>query len=459
MITLYVYLMEFIYRKRELSVAFANYTIWLLSAYSLMMAGLFLWLAYGSAIVFAISILFEMVLYFVLVVEPTFFGKGEGFVWQLHPGWAFLMLLFIFVSELFMGAVLDMQIIGGSFVSAIPASPLSGTSGMIILNALGNGFWFVAMVTGSTWFLAMMGIEMGALVAFKLRETRQKEQRVRLGLMMGCFAIAAVYFPSIYYSTMFPSLPTGTAVPVLGWSMGIGSAQLAPSVFVAVIATYAIIGGLVILFGRRVVCSTFCTAPLMYQGTTIDSMKTFNRTSPVARKYLGSAFSKVYSVTTGVVMASLVGASAISYLDAVGTLKVSIGGTDPTMFLFAFYFGVLWYVMFVTIPYTGDYNCVTMGWCYTGTITQAFSSIGFFRLRAKDKSVCRNCVSKDCGKACPVGNVDMVTHLKDAGEFRSSKCCGVGECVEACPYHNLYIYDVRHWMRQRSSKSSPPTAT
>ncbi|MGP8076058.1 MAG: hypothetical protein ACLP8Y_04915, partial [Thermoplasmata archaeon] len=62
---------------------------------------------------------------------------------------------------------------------------------------------------------------------------------------------------------------------------------------------------------------------------------------------------------------------------------------------------------------------------------------------------CKDCTTLDCAKGCPVALVDMPGHFRSTGEFRSSKCCGVGDCVEACPYDNLYISDVRHWIRGR----------
>lgn len=459
MIALFVYLMEYLYRHHQLAGGFSRYLVRLLAIYSLMMAGLFLWIFYGNGTAFAISILLEMVVFFDAVVRPEALAGDLAAPWQLQARWAFTVLSGIFVAEIFMGAVLDVQIDPSDFVGALRVLPLSGDLPTVLLNAVSNGFWFLATVASSTWFLVMMGVEMGALVAFKFRETRHLENRIRLGLMLGCYAAFAVFYPSIYFRLVSPQAPDPSTVPVLGWSMGIGSYPLAVGVFTAVLLTYVITGSLVVLFGRRVVCSTFCTAPLMYQGTAIDSMKTFNRSSPVARKYLSSRFSKTYSLTMGLVMGSLVLASLLSYLDSTGTLNVSVQGTDPTVFFFALYFSVLWYLMFVTIPYTGTYNCVTMGWCYTGTITQAFQKIGFFKLKVRSKQVCKDCTTLDCAKGCPVGLVDMPGHFRTRGEFRSTKCCGVGDCVEACPYDNLYIYDVRHWLRGRLGLKARPTPT
>jgi polyferredoxin len=458
MIVLFVYAMELLYRKRELPGGFGAYLVVLLAVYAMMMAGVFAWQYYGNGELFALSVVLEMVLFYEAVVRPERLAAMPPFSWQLRPRWTVTVLSLVFVAELFMGAVLDLQVQPGTFYGAFGALPLTGTVGTILANAVSNGFWFVADVTASTCFLAMMGAEMGALVVLKFVETRSRETRVRLALMMGSYAAFSVFYPSIYYGLVFPGAPSGTQVPVLGWSMGIGSAALAATVFGVLLATYAITGAASFLFGRRAICSVFCTAPLMYQGTTIDAMKTFNHSSPLARKFLSSRLSTAYTATTGAVMGSLAVASAISYLNTTGRTSLYLPGSiDPTVFLFTFYFGVLWYVMFVTIPYTGTYNCVTMGWCYTGTIAQAFQKIGPFKLKVHSKEVCKACTTVDCARGCPVGLTDMPGHFRRTGEFRSTKCCGVGDCVEACPYGNLYVYDIRHWLREHLGLPARPT--
>ncbi|MGI0131905.1 MAG: hypothetical protein ACREDK_02230 [Thermoplasmata archaeon] len=449
MIGLFVYVLEHLYRQPRLSPAFSRYLVLLLAVYALMMAGLFAWQYAAVGGVFALAVVLEMVVFLDAVVRPHRFAEGLTKPWLERPVWAFGLLFFIFVAEVFMGAVLDVQLQPDVFRGGFFALPLAGPPATALVDAVSNGFWFIANVTNSTWFLAMMGLEMGALVAFKLRETRQAENRVRLLLMMGSYAAFVVFYPSVYFSLAYPQAPDPSQVAVLGWSMGLGSYPVAPVVFGAILLTYAVTGSLAVLFGRRVVCSVFCAAPLMYQGTTLDAMKSFNRSSTVGRKYLSSRLRSLYGVTTGVTMGSLVVVSTASYLDATGRWAVTILGADPSVFFFAFSFSVLWYLMFVLIPFTGNYNCVTMGWCYTGTIVQAFQKIGFFKLKVRDRQICRDCTTLDCAKACPIGLVDMPGHFRTKGEFRSSKCCGVGDCVEACPWDNLYVADVRHWLRRR----------
>jgi polyferredoxin len=460
MIVLFVFLMEFLYRNRTFANGFATYLVRLLPIYGLMMAGVFVWQVYGNVGPFALAVVLEMVVFFEAIVRVEKFEAPSGFSWQLKAFWTFQVLFWVFVSELFMGAVLAAQLSPARYLPAIPSLPLAGSAWVVVQDAVSNGFYFFANTTATTWFLVMMGVEMGALVAFKMKEVKGRELRARLAIMLGAYGAFAVFYPSVYYGLVFPNGPGAadpTTVPVLGWSMGIGSAPLAVGVFGVLLATYAILGAVTILFGRRVVCSVFCTAAVMYQGTTVDAMKSFNRTSPAARKFLGSRFSAAYSVTNATVLVALAGTSLLSYFDSVGTLNVTVGGADPSVFLFVLSFSVLWYVLFVTIPYAGNYNCVTMGWCYTGQISAAFSRIGFFGLRVKDKEVCRRCTTLDCAKACPVGLVDMPGHFRTKGQFRSAKCCGVGGCAEACPYGNLYLSDVRHWVRRWLDRSrSPP---
>ncbi|HTZ61425.1 MAG TPA: hypothetical protein VMC82_02110 [Thermoplasmata archaeon] len=448
MIGLFVYLFEYLYRHRQFPAAYGSYLVELVFVYGLMMVGQFVWVYFGDGTTFAVSIVLEMVVVYLAVSRPGALDTGPSPPWQLRPAWTFALLSGVFLAEVCMGAVLSVQLDPSDYLGGFPFLPLAGTPGTIALNALSNGFWFFATAAASSWFLIMMGLEMGALVVFKFRESRNLENRIRLLLMMGCYAGFAVFYPSIYFALVFPSAPDPSQVPVLGWPMGIGSYPLATSVFAVVLVTYVVLGALSALFGRRVVCSVFCTAPLMYQGTAIDSMKSFNRSSPIARKYLSSRFSGAYSATLGLVMAALVGTSVLSYLDAIGAASVYIQGNDPSVFFFVASFSVAWYVLFVAIPYAGNYNCVTMGWCYTGTISQAFQKIGFFKLKVRDKQVCRDCTTLDCAKGCPVGLVDMPGHFRTKGEFRSTKCCGVGDCVEECPYDNLYISDVRHSIRR-----------
>jgi polyferredoxin len=442
MIILYVFAFEFLARNQMVDGQVAGYLFRLMAAYGVMMAGLYLWELTSSAALFALSILLEMVIYLNLVLA----GKKDTALMQWHsrPWWVLGVLSALFVGEFFMGAFLDAQVNGPqSLLLSAGLAPIAGGP----LVAAGAGLYdflaFFGSVTVSPWFLIMMGAEMGALVVFRIREVRELETRIRLVLVIVAYGVYAVFLPSFFIpDSVLPK------IPFVGWSMGVGTAgAVAPALLVALVGTYVISGGLSFLFGSRQVCSMFCTAALMYQGTFYDSMKTFNRTSTIGRKFLTSRMSSIYKTVFTLVWISVISAVAISYLDSVGVLDLSVFGSDPAVFLYTFYFGFLWYIIFVTIPFVGTYACVGMGWCHWGTFNQLVSRLGFFKLKVRDSAVCVTCETRDCAKACPVGLTDLPGSFIAKGEFKSTKCIGVGDCVSACPYSNEYFFDVRHWLR------------
>ena len=442
MIVLYIFAFEYLARNQLVDGGVSQYLLRLMAAYGVMMAGLYIWELTSSATLFAIAILLEMVVYLDLVLG----GKRDVSLkqWHTQPWWVLGVLTALFVGEFFMGALLDVQVTGANdFISAMGLVPVTGGLLPSVAAALYDFILYFGTVTISPWFLIMMGAEMGALVVFRMRQVKELETRVRLMLVIVAYAVYAVLLPSFLIPES--ALPK---VPFIGWSMGIGTAgAFAPAILVTLGGTYLISGSLSFLFGSRQVCSMFCTAALMYQGTFYDSMKTFNRTSTMGKKLLTSKLSGIYKATFALVWLSLLAAVAVSYLDSVGVLNLSIFGSDPTFFLYTFYFGFLWYIIFVTIPFVGTYACVSMGWCHWGTFNQLVSRLGFFKLKVRDPSVCVSCETKDCAKACPVGLTDLPGSFIAKGEFKSSKCIGVGDCVGACPYGNEYFFDVRHWLR------------
>ena len=134
------------------------------------------------------------------------------------------------------------------------------------------------------------------------------------------------------------------------------------------------------------------------------------------------------------------------------TTERSIFGMDPAYFLFMFYFGFLWYVLWMLIPFVGTYGCASTGMCGWGAFNQLISRAGLFRLKVKDKALCSSCTTKECSKVCPMGLTDQPSAFAAKGEFRNYKCVGDGNCVSACPSQNISFYDVRHWLRERFSE-------
>lgn len=447
MTVLFIYIFEFMARNSSIDQNFASYIFRLLGIYGLMMAGLFVWELYGSGIAFSVSIVVEMLVYFSLVLNRNYKAGTVKKSWLLDAKWTLAVVTMIFVAEYFMGGLLDAQIYGrDTFLQSLHTAPISGS----ILTAAGAALydfivWF-GSVTASVWFLIMMGIEMGALIVFKIKLARELETKIRLVLVILAYSIYTIFLPSFIISgSLLPK------IPFLGWSMGVGtSGPFEPALLLAIGGTYLISGVLSFLFGGRQMCSMFCTAALMYQGTFYDKMKTFNRTSGVAKKFLTTRLSKLYGVIFSLVWASIFASVAISYLDSIGILNLSIFGSDPAAFTYLFYFSFLWYIAFVTIPFVGTYSCVSMGFCHWGTFNQLVGRLGFFKLKVKDTSTCVNCPTKDCALACPVGLTNLPSEFIRKGEMKSHKCIGVGDCVSSCPYENIQFHDIRHWVKSKT---------
>lgn len=441
---LFVYLLLFAYRNRQIDRPVADYLLGLVGALALVSAGLFLWSATGDLYAMAASVVAVTGLLVYALSLPASAEGAPGVLWQFNAFWTFRLLLSIVAAEIFLGAALDMQTWGASFLGVVPFLPLSGGAIVIAAHAAYDLLWFLAATSISAWFLILLGVCMGALVVPKFFTLRHREQKIRLALMMGAYAVAGVYIPSMWTST--PLLHNAALVnwPVLGWGMGLRTGgPFVTSFFLGVVIMYAAVGSLSVLFGRRAICSVMCGAAMMFQGTTISQMTTFNRTSRIGRMFLGSRFSTAFTVTSSLALVSLVAVSVLPYVHL-------LNASNQTLILpFLFYFGTLWIVMFVSIPYVGNYNCSTTGFCHWGSLSMLFSRAGFFRVKAKNQKVCQSCTTYECAKACPVALVDMPLQLQATGEFRSAKCIGVGECIEACPYDNLYIHDVRHWLRNK----------
>jgi len=449
MIFLFIYVFEFLYKNRTTSSGILNYLLLLMLAYALMMTGQFIWLLTNNATVFVLSIIVEMVVYFGIVLDEKKLVSSKPASWQAMPYWVFGFLGLLFVAEFFMGGVLDIQMYGKGFFDGIMFASTAGSFANALSAGVFNFIMFFTSITMSPWYLIMMGIEMGALVVFKIKYTRDIETKARLLLMILAYSVYSVLLPAF----LIPS-QTLRQIPWLGWSMGIGSSgAIAPTVLMALFGTFLISGSLSFLFGSRQICSVMCMAPIMYQGTTIDAMNSFNRTSKLGRWLLTNNILSFYKVAMSAVWVSLLAAAVLSYLSSAGVLGVSFFGIDPAFFLFMFYFGFLWYVIWIMIPFVGTYGCASTGMCGWGSFNQLVSRAGLFRLKAKDKTLCSSCRTKNCSKVCPLGLTDQPSAFATKGEFRNYRCIGDGNCVSACPHQNISFYDVRHWLRKRFRNS------
>ncbi len=380
---------------------------------------------------------------------------GERVPWLLRPLWAVELLLFTFLAEFFVGALIDLEVAGRGFLQFIPFVPITGAGLAPVGLALYDGLWFGAAILASAWFLVALGVTMGGLVVLRLREVHVPAQRYRMILMLGVYALAAIYVPSLASSTPLVANKTLASLPIIGWGFGLRSGgPFESGIFLAVLVMYASVGVLTVLFGRKALCAVMCGAAIMYQGTTMHEMREFNQSSRVGRYFLGSRLSTAYVVASTLALGSLFAVSLFAYLHRLPTVQVANGEYDTSALPLPIelYFGALWFAMFVSTPYVGTYNCATTGICHWGSLSVPFAKVSFFRLRVKDREVCQRCTTFDCAKSCPVGLVDMPLYFRSTGEYRSTKCCGVGDCVGACPYGNLYHQDVRFWLARSLSR-------
>ncbi len=454
----FVLALQFLYRHKQLASATLSLLVrWPLAAL-VTGAAWFLWAFDGLWYPLALAVVVQLALALLTALSPSVPRDAERVPWLLRPFAIFEILLFTFLAEFFLGALMDFRIVGPTFLQYIPFVAVSGTSlhaaGVLVYNAL----WFGAAILASAWFLIVLGFTMGPLVVLKIRETHEPAQKYRLGLTVAAFALAAIWLPSFASSTPIVNAPWLANVPVIGWGFGLrDGGPFESGVFLAVIAMYVLVGTLTVLFGRKAICAVMCGAALMYQGTAMNEMRGFNQTSKVGRHFLGSQLSTTYVVMSGVALVSLFAVSLLSVLRWIPAVQVANGELDTAALPLPIelYFGAVWFAMFVTTPFIGTYNCATTGFCHWGALTVPFTRVSFFRLKVKDKKVCEACTTFDCAKACPVGLVDMPLYFRRDGEYRSSKCCGVGDCVGACPYGNMYHQDVRFWIRRKLSRAGP----
>ena len=442
-----VLIYETLYRQRLRKTQETTLSMEMILIFLSMMAGLFSVFVFGNWILLSMSMLAGMIW---VIYRTCGAAPGRNASYTSKPVWAFIFIASTFVMEWFMGAALD-------FASGTFSTGLEGFIGSLSLtwlySGLGAPLWdFVNLfvsVTGSAWFLVMMGTEMGLLAASKILVTKKRENKVRLGLMISAFALYTVFIP--YFS---PFAGVIQFIPYM-WSMGIGTLGPATGsvILTGLIGTYVVSAALSFMFGSRQICSVTCMAPTMYQGTFFDSLKTYNRTSFLGRKTLTSRIRKWFPAMVLGVSLFVLASAVISYLNSIKLIGFVILGTDFSYLVYTVWFNLLWYLVFVSIPFMGTYSCVTQGWCYWGTFNQFMGWLGFFKLKVRSSDQCIACKTVDCAKACPVGLTDMRGPFVEKGYFKSYKCIGVGDCIEACPYDNIFVYDVRHYLKEKLSRA------
>ncbi len=302
--------------------------------------------------------------------------------------------------------------------------------------------YIIGYITDSPTFLLIMGIEMIALVVAQIRILKDKGKKINLIFAIAAYLLYTTIGPNFLNPLYYNKLPL--------WANTGAQAALYPYLILPLLGSYALYAFLALLFGRRSYCSTLCPSAVMYGGTLGQSMIKYNYESKISKKQRTSYFTdSVLFIATGSWIWAIL-ASLFSYMyTTTGNLSFSIYGIDPSVFYSYFIWNILWYVFFFSIPFVGMSPCRKYGWCSTGTLIGFFSVLGFFKLKVKDKNVCRTCKTKDCATSCEVGLSTMPGSFIKSGQFKSVKCVGSGDCIRACPYGNIYFYDVRNYLREK----------
>lgn len=78
MVAVFIYAVHYLFKDRRLSTATVVYLVCLVSAYGLMMTGLLIWFAVGDALVFVLSVFFQMTVYFYVILEEKQLGSHRS---------------------------------------------------------------------------------------------------------------------------------------------------------------------------------------------------------------------------------------------------------------------------------------------------------------------------------------------------------------------------------------------
>ncbi len=434
--------------KRVASLAFFTSSIMMLAnflGFTSSSSFAFSWLPYS------VAMLAGMFIYFSRVLRKVEYRGKIG--WAKERWFIFSLLFLSFVAEWFISASIIFKTSGitSSGVGAMYdfSAYLGGVNTYNPLSVFLDSLYIIGQVTSGFWFLTIMGIEMGSLVVFRIRSTAWREKRVNLILALIAFAGYTIYIPTIAPSGLYSWLPLWANVGALG--------PFYPYLIVAVVASYILYALLAILFGRRSYCGTLCPSAVMYGGTLGQQMISYNYESSFSRKNIGSKYKAPVLTVVYNSWIVLFVVSAISFYSR-NLQSLTIYGIDATEFYSVFVWNFMWYLFFFSIPFVGMSPCRRYGWCSTGNFVGFFSLIGLFRLKVKSPQTCVTCKTKDCVAACEVGLGDLPGQFISKGFFKSSKCVGSGSCIEACPYENIFFYDVRNylrdWKKNREGKSN-----
>ncbi|MDF1594080.1 MAG: 4Fe-4S binding protein [Desulfobacterales bacterium] len=211
--------------------------------------------------------------------------------------------------------------------------------------------------------------------------------------------------------------------PAIGFFSG--KAKWGQGLHVPMTLTFFLSLLLVLLFGRRAVCSWNCTC--------VGSRDT-----------MGAAFRKETIKSDTAWKFRHLKWVLTSFYFALFVI-VLLPFPKATLFVDAFFgmVGVIYFASFLFIPLTGNRNwCRWL--CPYGQTFGILNKVGFYKIKA-DKGKCISCGK--CTKECDMGI--PVQHLVDTrGEVNVPDCVGCGRCITNCPKEALKFVDIRSFLKR-----------
>lgn len=284
-----------------------------------------------------------------------------------------------------------------------------------------SSFMLIMMTTMTPFYAIMMGSEMSYLVLDRYRMTGNRKVRNWALAIMAGIPLFVVLVP--FYSPLY----------IFGMSGMLFSVPLA--LFLVSVAAVIIAS---IVLGRRVQCNLVCMAAHMWTNSYYGQFK--------PPRDHNVAWGALRWISFGIMSLSF-GLFVMQELGWAGPIKVGMVVINPLIFYGMFVLNYVWWFFYFLTPVFGAYSCARQGWCGFGTLSGIFNKL-FFRIRARDVSLCQSCETRSCEKSCPTA-IPLVSDMSRKGFSNRISCIGCGDCIEACELKNLEMLDLTSRLRKK----------
>ena len=377
----------------------------------LMMLGLDFFVIFRDLLTISLMIFISMIWYFILLLHS--FPQRKINFGIKYP---FLFMIFVNLAELSMG--LGESVLGYRSIEWLfPYNPLMMAEMMIskilvsnlVLKALFISFAYIMSITMTPFYVIMMGAEMSYLVYERFKHVK-KVKKWSLVIITGIplFTVLIPYYTDFYVFGMSGMILPVTLLPFI---ISIIAVMVASS-----------------LFGRRAYCNAVCMAAHMWTNVFYDQFKP-------------KRSSKIWDYLRWIFIFPMFLTFELYIGEQLNVINLPLNPLNLYGMLVLNY--VWWFFYFLT-PFFGTYSCARQGWCGFGTFAGFFNKV-LFKISAKDVNVCGNCEVKSCEASCSI-KIPISKDILNKGYTNRISCVGCGDCVEACPYENLEIIDIRKYI-------------